>query len=54
MTHVCEGLYPLEICDDGEVWAPCEAEVCREPCRRVGLCECACHIGERKVVLGIK
>lgn len=41
--HICVGLLPDEICDDGEIWTPCEAEVCTDPCQRVGLCTCPCH-----------
>lgn len=43
MVHVCEGLLEEEICEDGEIWAPCEADICDDPCRLVGICKCSCH-----------
>lgn len=43
MTHVCVGLLDEEICDGGDIWVSCEAEVCNDPCRQVGLCPCSCH-----------
>lgn len=41
--HRCVGLLPNETCDHGDIWAPCEADVCRDPCQRVAECECPCH-----------
>ena len=41
--HRCVGLLPTEVCDSGEVWTPCEAEVCSDPCRNLGPCHCPCH-----------
>lgn len=44
IRHDCIGLYPGETCEDGVVWSPCEAEICNDPCQRIGTCKDPRHL----------